>query len=78
MTDVAQRLKVKFGLPTIPTETEIREFHRMLRYLIALGRGDIEDKGQKAAVSAFKGVGTVLQESEADSIEMLLKMIEAK
>lgn len=75
---IQSQLQLKYGLPKPPTEAEIQAFYKMFRYLNALDKGSMEEKATSAAASSFEGVGTSLKESEADTIEMLLKLIEAR
>jgi len=72
----AKRLMIKYDLPQAPSQAEIEQFYKMTKTLFALKRGDHEDVARSVAKDTFTGYGTAFRESQADSIEMLLKQIE--
>lgn len=73
---LARRLMLKYDLPERPTTSQIAEFYRLTKIMMALKKGNHEQTARTVAKDIFPGYGTLLRESQADSIEMLLKQIE--
>lgn len=75
--EVAQKLRIKYGLDRDPTEAEIAEWSRVARNLIADGEA-AEKAGELAAQYNLPGYRSHVFKTEADNIEALLRELGKK
>jgi len=71
MADLANKLKIKYGLRNDPTPEQIRRWEESTREAIARGIPR-ERAGETAAQANFIGYKQTVYASEADTIETLL------
>lgn len=69
--NVAQRLMIKYGLPSAPSDSLIALWRTRTNLLIAEGT-QREAAGRTAAAKTFSGFETHVYASEADDISSLL------
>lgn len=74
---VGQKLRIKYGLERIPTDSEVTEWHRVTQNLIAEGES-AEKAGDLAAMYNLPGYKTHIFKTEADNIEALLRELAKK
>ena len=74
---IGLRLRIKYGLERVPTESEIREWLRVTENLVAEGEPK-EKAGEIAARYNLPGYQTRVLKAEADNIEALLKELAKK
>lgn len=74
MSSVAGRLRIKYSLTNDPSWHQIRRFRLRVREYEALG-DFIDQAGGKAAKESFPDYQTFFYRSQADTVEMLLRLI---
>jgi len=77
MADIGHRLLIKFGLVSQPTTAQQEEWARISAALIRNGVS-VESAGDQAARQVFRDYGRMGYKSEADTIEMLLRIANNK
>lgn len=75
--NVAEDLRLRYGLERQPTQDEVLDWHRVTTNLISEGE-PAEKAGDVAAKYVLPGYRTRLFKSEADNIEALLKELAKK
>lgn len=77
MADTGDRLRIKFGLNTNPTQAQQKAWADLTDSLVALGRSR-EAAGAEAARRTFPDYGQTFYASEGDTIEFLLRQVRDK
>jgi hypothetical protein len=72
MAEIADRLRIKYGLRSNPTNAQIVEWARRTRDEIRVGH-DPEETGRSVAKIVFPDFGSYTLRAEADTIEALLR-----
>jgi hypothetical protein len=76
-SDAGRRIRLKYGLSTVPSADQVDLWARRTRQYISAG-ADREVAGQQAAQDLFPDFGTHVFATEADTIEALLRAAESK
>lgn len=75
MANIGDRLRIKYGLQTNPTQAQQDRWAELTRSLIRQGHGP-SIAGAAAAKALFSDFESMVYASEADTIEMLLRQID--
>ena len=77
MSDVANSLRIRFGLQHKPTDAQVKQWAATVKQLKGSGYST-DQAGAIAAQRMFPDFRTMFYASEADTIETLLRLAENK
>ena len=77
MSNIAHRLRIRFGLTSEPNDYQIRDWVQKTESFVRQEHS-IDDAGRLAAQSAFSDYGTFICKTEADTIAALLAAAKQK
>lgn len=74
---VANRIVIKYGLENLPNRSQIVEFYNKSKEYLAQNKSS-DEAGHLAAKEVFPDYRSRFYKSEADTLEMLLRLIESE
>jgi methylaspartate ammonia-lyase len=77
MSEASNRVKIKYGLRTDPTDAQIDQWRQITQIVTSRGFS-LEIAADAAAKQVFPDYRTVVYASEADTIEALLRLIDKR
>ena len=73
----ANRIVLKYGLKNLPDKAQLDKFSATVKIYIRQGK-EAEEAGYLAARDIFPDYRSMFYKSEADTLEMLLRLIESE